>query len=198
MYNIKNMSQKNLVVITTVAVIFLTIGLSFLFLGKSTTPPQPSPTPAPTTSNLQPDQTAYPSSVGTDWETYSNTKYNYSIKYPAGWATIINVTPASKNETLPDATSLDIFDSAAQKSYPEGVMTIQYLSSSPDFPNMTKTDVNIGGKNGQKLTGSEQGLTKETYLIPQSSGVVEIDIRYSPGDSIKATFDAMLSTLKIS
>src|SRR3990172_9459660 len=161
------MNKKNLIIITTLAVIFLTIGLGFLFLAKSTPAPQPSPTPPPAIPNPQPNQSAYPSSVGTDWEIYSNSKYNYSLKYPAGWATIINATPTSKSETLPDATSLDIFDSAAQKSYPEGVMTIQYLSQTPDFPSMTKTDVNIAGKNGQKLVGTEQGLTKEIYLITQ-------------------------------
>ncbi|OGE44145.1 hypothetical protein A3B45_00950 [Candidatus Daviesbacteria bacterium RIFCSPLOWO2_01_FULL_39_12] len=192
------MHKKNLIIIAALAVIFLLIGLGFLFLSKTTPTPLPSPTPSSTPSNLQPGQSAYPSSVGSDWETYSNSKYNYSLKYPAGWATIINTTPTSKSETLPDATSLDIFDSAAQKSYPEGVMTIQYFSQMPDFPDMTKTDVNIGGKNGQKFVGMEQGFTKEIYLITQGQGVIEVDIRYSPGDSIKATFDAMLSTLKIS
>jgi hypothetical protein len=177
--------------------IFLAIGL---FVFTTTRKTNPSPTPQPLQIQNQPlpiedSQTAYPTEVTPDWETYSNTKHGYSLKYPPNWATIINVTPQSSQETLANATSLDIFDSSAKKSYPDGVMTISVLTQEPSPPaGWTQTEANINGKAARKSTGEDQGLQVETYLIPRNQGVLQIEVRFAPGDQIQQTFEAMLST----
>jgi|SRR3989344_2794159 len=197
------MNSKNLIIIlVTIGVSIVLVALGLFFLAKTnnlnSTNIVNSPVPQPSVQNLPSTQVAYPTSVGADWETYSNTKFAYSIKYPAGWATIINTSPGSNQETLANATSLDIFDSAAQKSYPEGVMTIQYLSAQPAPPTTwNKTEVTLAGKTVQKFEGDDNDLHIETYFIPVTSGIIEIDARYLPGESIKQTFDAMLSTLQL-
>ena len=193
------MPQKNWIIIGVISLVFVLIGVGIFFLaGSNNTNTNTTPTPKPSAQTLPVDQTSYPQTVASDWELYSNTKYNYSIQYPPGWATIINVTPQSSQENLINATSLDIFDSAAKKSYPDGVMTIQYLSSPPQMPeNLVESgDVSLGGKNAKKFAGNEQSFVRESYIISQGEGVIQIDFRYSGGDSIKGTFDAMLSSIK--
>ncbi|MDP3973400.1 MAG: hypothetical protein Q8P92_01070 [Candidatus Daviesbacteria bacterium] len=179
--------------------IFLAIGL---FIFTTTRKTDPSPTPQPLqiqNQGLPTDNTeiTYPTEVGPDWEVYANTKYGYSIKYPPNWATIINVTPTSSQETLDNATSLDIFDSAAQKSYPDGVMTISILDVVPNPPSgWSQTEANINGSTARKFVGEDQGLHMETYLIPQNQGVLQIEVRFAPGDQIQETFAAMLQTFQ--
>lgn len=193
------MNQKNLILIGIIAAIsIITLILAVVFLTKTGNQVPASPSPQPVGIPADPNQTPSPTSVA-DFETYTNTKYGYSIKFPLGWATQIVITPETKTETLDIATGVDIFDSAAQKSYPEGVMTIQYLPSSPTLPgNLAKSEIKLASKSVQKYEGDEKGLHIETYVLPLSSGVLQMDVRYLLGDSIKQTFEAMLSTLQLS
>ncbi|MBI2039853.1 hypothetical protein HYT18_02165 [Candidatus Microgenomates bacterium] len=194
--------RKELILIGLVLVSIVVVSAIGIFLSRRTNP-TPSPTPnsgLTLTNQFLPEvntQTNYPTEVGPDWETYENTKYGYSIKYPPFWATIINVTPTSGKETLETATSLDIFDSAAQKSYPDGVMTIQYLSTAPSSPaSFSRSEITLNGLKVQKFAGTEDNLHIEIYLIPSGDDVIEIEFRYLPEDAIVQTFTAMLQTFQ--
>ena len=187
------MGKKHRIVIAiTVFVLVVSAAVVAAYLVGSQKPKtQPPPFLGESTVDLLPTQI-------TEWETYTNTKYSYSIDYPEGWATIINITGGGKKETLDNADSLDIFDSASQKSYPEAVMTItrrEAPSSLPDGWNESESTIN--GIQVKKIEGDEEGLHKETYILPSDKGVIEIEVRYAVGDPVKQTFDEMLSTFQL-
>ena len=190
------MNRKSLILIILGLVCLIAIGTVILRGKNSPSNSVPGPTSSFMPQNNQLSPTGEPISVGSDWETYANSKYGYSLKYPPGWSTIINITTeSSKQETLPTATSLDIFNGAANKGYPDGVMTIQQISTDFTPPSSwKKSDITLNGTKAQKFEGEDKGFYSETYLIPQISGIIKIDVRYSAGDTIQQTFAAMLST----
>jgi hypothetical protein len=199
------MSKKNISLIAlSIAVLALigAIGLvTFMAAKKNSPTPVPSDKPSINLGNQLPQEgveTVYPTEVSPDWGLYSNSKYGYNLNFPPDWATIINVTPTSSKETLDNATSLDIFDSAAKKSYPDSIATIQYLSAAPQAPSgFSQSEITLNGIKAQKFTGDSDGLHKETYFIPQNQGGIQIEIRYTLEDQIQKTFEAMLGTFQL-
>lgn len=66
-------NQKGLAPILIVILVVLIVGGYFVYSNYSTNQTQPEPTETP-----NPDETA-------GWQTYINTEYKYSLKYPQGW-----------------------------------------------------------------------------------------------------------------
>lgn len=194
------MSQKNLFIVIGITIFVLVVsgivaGTNVLTGLKGSSQNANS---QPTLQVQPPGNTpnAVPTSI--DWVTYANKKYGYAIDYPSGWATIINVTGSKSKETLEEALSLDIFDSASEKGYPDGVMTITWLTSPSSLPtNWNESETTVNGIQVRKFEADEEGLHKETYVIPSDDGVIEIEVRYAPGDPIKQTFDTMLASFSL-
>lgn len=194
------MNRNNLLVLITITVFVLVVsglvaGTNVLsgFSGSGQNS-LPQPTLQPLIFDSGPSN---PSVAPVQWNTYTNTKYNYAIDYPEGWATIINISGENSKETLADAQSLDIFDSAAQKSYPDSVVTITWQKSASSLSEgWSQSKSTINGAEVQKFETEDGGLHKETYVIPSSDGVIVVEVRYTPQDAVKQIFEKMLSTLK--
>ncbi len=101
------MNQKGfaniVLVIVIVAVLVGAVGY-FAFVKKSE-PITQQPTPTPTQTNTPVSPTPTPKNGTANWAVYSNTKYNYSFRYPTNF-TIYAATDQTKEEViLPTATS---------------------------------------------------------------------------------------------
>jgi len=77
---------SKLFLITLVLVILFAIVYSGIYLSLNSKLNQitkPNPTPTITLQpSLTPNETTNPDSIWANWKTYTNTKYNYSLKYP--------------------------------------------------------------------------------------------------------------------
>lgn len=107
---VENMKQKGLVniVLIIAIVIFVNAVGYFAFVRKSAPiSRQSTPTPARTTTPVSP--TSISENETANWAVYSNTKYNYSFRYPTNF-TIYAATDQTKEEViLPTATSNKVF-----------------------------------------------------------------------------------------
>lgn len=89
------MNQKrftNIILIIVVAMLAGAVGY-FVFVKKSTPIAQQTPTPSQTNNTTSPTQTQKDETA--DWKTYSNNKYDFSLKYPKEWI----LKEFSKSET---------------------------------------------------------------------------------------------------
>lgn len=79
------MNQKGFSDIALFLVIVLALGVVgyFVFVKKSDQTAQQTPTPAQTNTGISPAPTQ--NNQLANWKTYSNSKYNFSLKYPDGW-----------------------------------------------------------------------------------------------------------------
>lgn len=78
--------QKGLAPILIVILIALAVG-GYLVYSKQTTQSTPAPKAASPVPNGT-GETANPDSIGANWQTYVNTKYKYSLRYPDNWRLI--------------------------------------------------------------------------------------------------------------
>ncbi len=95
------MNQKGFTNVVLVLVIFLVVGVIgyFAFVKKSAPTAQQTPTPVQT-ETVSP--TPIPEDGTVNWKTYSNSKYNFSLKYPDGWA----IEESSRADTIGRVISL--------------------------------------------------------------------------------------------
>src|SRR3989344_2459164 len=103
-----NMNQKGFanIVLIVVIVAIIAVGGYFVFVKKSE-PIAQQPTPNPTETKIPISPTATPTSKNetANWAVYSNTKHNYSFRYPTNF-TIYAATDQVKEEViLPTASS---------------------------------------------------------------------------------------------
>jgi len=184
------------------------VGVGAFWLGKSSGGPKvvvtPTPTVAPTVSESIPtlDPTA-------GWKTYTNTKYNYQLKYPSSWE--IYLPRGLSSLGLEGLTEVDF--------YPQGknsILTINVLTATPQTiisdlessrwgrtsESLEMEEIEIAGIKGKKISGtdvptggallrvifSKDNLTYDVLLKLRSE---EINLGYT-GD----TFNQILSTFK--
>lgn len=79
------MNQKGFANIILIVIVVLAVGVVgyFAFVKKSAPTAQPAPTP-PQTDNAA-SSTPTQKNETANWKIYSNSKYNFSLKYPNGW-----------------------------------------------------------------------------------------------------------------
>lgn len=82
-----NMNEKSFVNIILIVIVVLAVGAVgyFVFVKKSAPIAQQTPTPSQNNNPVSPTPTQKNETV--NWKTYSNSKYNFSLKYPNGWTT---------------------------------------------------------------------------------------------------------------
>ena len=89
----KYIRQKGFVELLIIGIVLLLAvagGAYYFGTQKSQAPVTSSPSPIAQVSLLPtpiPDETANPDSIGANWKTYTDSKYNYSINYPPDWKT---------------------------------------------------------------------------------------------------------------
>ena len=86
------MRKNGFTPILIIVFIALIAGAGGFLVYQKQTKPSPSPTP-PSQQINQPSPTSDPT---TNWETYINTKYEYSIKYPTDW----NIEPSGSQDNV--------------------------------------------------------------------------------------------------
>ncbi len=140
----------------------------------------PSPMPSPVTS---PDPLA-------TWQTYSNTRYNYEIKYPAQFAAN-NIADGSTGAALPESLMVALIDSSTP---PAGSLTFQGFAAKPKYPaTLTKSTGVINTHAYEKYSGPNS----DTYLFfDNNKQYIEVLVDYNPKIDAKMTFDQILSTFK--
>lgn len=157
-------------------------------LSQKTTPTTATTTPATTTTTK--DETA-------DWKTYSNTTYNYSIKYPSDWSVLtrgdyqvhfLAPTTAKFNpDKEPGQGNIYI---VMQKSGPS-LSPIQYSS---------KKTISISGTSATRYEGVPGGqepaskLTSTEIVIEKNNS--QLEIVHGTNDSYGSIFELMLSTFQ--
>ena len=102
------MNQKGFanIILVVIIVAAIAVGGYFVFVKKSEpTAQQPTPTPPSAQTKTPVSPTPTPKNETANWAVYSNTKYNYSFRYPTNF-TIYAATDQTKEEViLPTATS---------------------------------------------------------------------------------------------
>lgn len=191
------------------ALIFLLIGMLVIvalggafYLGRSTIS-KPSPVPVATSqTTLSPtptqDASREPNSSTetANWKTYTNTKLNFSVKYPETWvfkespegsdfAPSENLLSISQSEIFSPififVKSVDNFDLSTQTldQYQEKAITVGGISTKR-ISGITKQ----GGQATRRFTGVKMKNNGKTY------GIITV------GDSYIDIFDQILSTFK--
>ena len=121
-----------------------------------------SPTETPAvisipTSTSTPDPTA-------NWQTYINSEYGYSIKYPIALKTQVVAAGAGTREAPPNARELYIYNPEMEESYMNRYINLEALGSELTRSNeWTRTQVRLGGKSATKLVNSNQTSDFDIY-----------------------------------
>jgi len=150
----------------------------------------PKPTSIPQASNTSnQDETA-------NWKTYTNDKYNYSIKYPSNWS----VTRDESNQ--PAFRSLIQLNSSGLTTLPNFVIQVstksysQLLTSSMKSFQMTKL---ISTMRSDTLTGAGNSDYFVNVVFQNSGNVFDIQANFTnpPNQNELQQFNQILSTFEI-
>jgi hypothetical protein len=112
-----------------------------------------------------------------DWETYTNTEYNYNIKYPVTFTTQVLAAGAGNKTAPPDARNLFIYNTDTDDPYTNRYINIEAFQIEPTYTeDWTKTQVVLNGQVATKLTDSNQSSDFDIYLVNlvNNQGVLEI------------------------
>lgn len=185
-----------------------TVGIGAYFLGKNQNKPastvQTSPTPD---LNREPTGSLPAGRQGTataSWQTYTNTQYGYSFKYPNDW----DIAGEKTLFVAPQSTIDEIKKIEGGFGGGKGlVSTINVYTEKPQIPisdeyqNVTEESVIIGGKQATKYTiqvikPSPVGNVGDkiiNIIIPNNNYYLDyslLDEKYKP------VFDQILSTFR--
>jgi len=193
---------SGLLMLGGIAFVALTLwqkGLLGGFLAKPTPTPTLAPEPTPT-----PDPTA-------DWKIYTNTKYNYQVKYPPTWMVramdgdkqldqISKVNFRVITDEIPTVSGFDL----SVIPNPDNLSLTDWVKQNPDngvlLPSFTKeiesSLVLINGLNWERIEGDSIGYVPSGYIKyglahRESLYYVAVIIEYDIDD-----LDQILSTFK--
>lgn len=142
---------------------------------------QPVPTPIPT---IPVDPTA-------NWKTYTNTKYNFSFKYPSSFSTEI-LAAGGQNEADSNSRNFFVYQTGANRKYEERYLNFEVTQIEPNYQG-TITQSTLNGISAKKIT--LLNIQFDIYSIKLSSGEF-IEIYVSNNVNKKDVVDQILSTFK--
>lgn len=169
--------------------------------------PTPLTSPEPTAQAGAPDPTS-------DWKTYTNTQYRYSIKYPSDWRTQVVAAGAGDKEADTNSASVDLFLSTAKDAYPLHRISIEPFELSATqtldtvvksfrdwgLENQKESDVKLDSLDVVKIEGvaKPDNFYSSAYIfkIPNSFGGLTFLTRDTLDRKDKDIFDQILSTFK--
>jgi len=176
------------ILIVCVFLLLLIVGITAYYLEtkqtKTQTPVIPTNPLIPTVVTSPTQSVTIPDEIG-KWQTYTNNKSKYEIKYPNDWVLLPDKQDPEEIISLTkDLNSLTIYSGAAYTSIP---------------PNITPTKT-------KSITIANTNVTQETCAnlfevikFPNGVSVNNIIIRYKDGaynQSYEAIFNQILSTFK--
>jgi len=177
-------------------------------LGQRETPPTPQPTPTPEVATPTPDPTA-------DWETYTNTKYGYSIKYPQAVAVKTDETQNLVSFEFPEEgkwvadLSIRHYQNPGgldpqgfyQKSFNEGKLEAEKKNWPPPGEPLESKAIKINNLEGFQVRNNAYEAYKRTTYLGQGETMVAISFYdENPNDPAQEehliAFNLILSTFK--
>lgn len=161
------------------------------FVDKTATPTDNSDSTTPEEDSSTPDPTA-------DWETYTNTEYGYSIKFPERFTTQLNEADALVREATPTARALYIYEKGEEESYLNRYVDISYYQVKPSYPetDWVTQEVTVNGIKAQKLSPKSPNAKFEVYIIELPSIVGVLEIYVSSDNAKKDEATQILSTFE--
>lgn len=156
----------------------------YLYYQTSQQPPvaeEPITTPTPT-----PNPTA-------NWETYTNTEYNYSIQFPPAWRTQQIAAGAGDIEATSSATHVEIFNPDIKTYNPstgsnQGFITVQYFDLLPEQFSDITPNTQLGDVKAIKIDN--------TYYVTLEKGILEILVNLPTDTTKQSLFNQILSTFQ--
>lgn len=134
---------------------------------------KPIETPTP---SLEPIPTPNPTA---NWPLYTNTLYNYSIKYPQTFLTQNLTAGAGETEALPTSRHIFIFNTKNEETYVNRYIEIQHFDlETPMSGGYTKTNTAVGNKSAIKYTSTDPGVLFDIYRVnlDNNQGILEINV----------------------
>lgn len=157
----------------------------------------PEPTSVPPV--LSPTSTTDSEEV---WKSYSNKKYNFSIRYPKGWKYL--EVPTSTYQTETDQLWIDDTDFPPPQTGARSDITFIFTRTDPAsnwqpqyFDNFKSEDYALGSLPATKITGvNKEGLNEELVVIAKiGEAYIQVLSNHSPASL--QYFDQILSTFKL-
>jgi hypothetical protein len=132
-----------------------------------------------------------------DWKTYNNTEYGYTIKHPSDFKTQALAAGAGSAEAPANARSLYIYSSDAEEPYTNRYISLEVLGLEPTFGDeWTKTSVSLGGKTATKLVNSKQASNFDIYVVQLDNKQGVLEIYVSNTQDKKSLSNQMLSSFE--
>jgi hypothetical protein len=132
-----------------------------------------------------------------DWNSYTNTEYNYTIKYPSTFKTQIGSAGAGTTEAPPNARNLFIYNPEEEISYINRYVDIEIIQLEPTYNNeWIRTTIPLAGKNVTKLVNSSQTSNFDIYLVPINNNQGMIQIYVSNDTNKELLSKQILSTFE--
>lgn len=132
-----------------------------------------------------------------DWKTYTNTEYNFTIKFPPTFSTQVGSAGAGTMEAPTNARNLYIYNLDEDPSYVNRYVDIEYLQLEPTYSDeWTKNTMPLADKNVTKLVNSNQTSSFDIYLIPLENSEGLLQIYVSNEENKEQLSNQILSTLE--
>lgn len=152
-------------------------------------PPPAKRTPTPKTAKLTPTVTPVPTLASTNWRTYNNSAYNYSIKYPPGW------TARNLGVLEPLIPSYVVFNpqSASQSAR---FITISISTRSYEAQlalGASGSATTVGGITGTRQSFQDSdGNTSTVITLPRTGNLLVLRVK----TAYLSVFNQMITTLQ--
>jgi hypothetical protein len=189
--------------------------LCTLALAGCTQPVIPSPVPAQTTPAIAATTLTQPVTVTTtamfttkasDYLTYTNTQYGFSLLYPAGWSVqegkggsvVIFSSPSSGMGDNPATVKISVEDLSANPMGPEPYKNAQLAKRQTlsGYNNIYDLYYRGTGFNGWKIGYTSQaGTLLKTFEIFVIRGTTAITITYSSKEDQFAAYSQLFDTM---
>ncbi|OGM15749.1 hypothetical protein A2V56_02325 [Candidatus Woesebacteria bacterium RBG_19FT_COMBO_42_9] len=132
----------------------------------------------------------------TEWQTYTNTEYYYSIKYPPTFRTQVISSESGTTEAPPNARSLYIYNPDIEEPYVNRHISLEVLGLPPTYGSeWTSTQISLGDKDATKLVNSKSG-NFDIYLVHLDNNLGVVEIYVSNMEDKRTVSNQILSTLR--
>jgi hypothetical protein len=145
----------------------------------------PAPSPSTTTGSIA------------DWNTYLNTEYGFTVKYPKALKTQPVASGVEVREAPQDSPNFYIYDPKDDGSYVNRYVSFQVLGLEPSYSdNYTRSEVMFGDASAIKLVPSAEPGPFDIYLIEFSDNQGVVEVYVSNSEDREAIADQILSTFQ--
>ena len=152
---------------------------------------KPMETSAP---SLEPTPTPNPTA---NWNSYTNTAFDYSIKYPLTFLTQNMSAGAGTSEALPTSTHLYVYNTEDEKHYLNRYVNIEHLGLIiPKSNGYNETNTTVGNKSAIKYTSTDPEVLFDIYVINFDNDQGGLEIYVSKSEDKQQIAEQILSSFE--